>query len=658
MMSVNKVWHTLIGSQATGNAVWRSLYDHRWNIIEATTDPPIAGMDTGSSQIAIENAATFGWMITYRNRHITEHNWCSSPSSSKDNKSRSSSDMNKSSNSSGVIHETMVLPSGSHVFSCVRIDPTCNYIMAGARDGTIRSWQMRTGRVIIDQTVHHAQISCMAMSQVGGYAVAGSYDRAISVWHIPRGELVRRMTDDIHTAAVRGVIISPTGDRIYTVCDDGHARVFDLVNGTLLAKMKWEQGGRLLCVALHGPVILPPTQPQTTSSSSSDATDYRSTISTLTDAIDAGPSVEDIDKTSTTLPLYDVFIGGSDGQILQWRPHLDRISTAIPITTGEREQHHDPDNEDHHFGDDDYFHNPNGAHDDVPLPMGTRTPIGDDGDRHIVRVYEGVHHDLIGVLRVVPRWQWYQPPSSSLSTTATTTSSVLMSGALDGRVVIWDIDDQSPHVGQPLCILSDGDHQPAFSLWPLSNGRLCLGRFGSVTVWQCQPYKHINDNPSAHDGESKRSGAGEHAQLPHLTYEATDNRNSISGNDDFDDFDSMERAFITAGSIMVNTLPHIPSSTMNQPATFSNDFPLPVICNDNMAIWCSQSTSWRVSLHRLTISSSFINTQSSVAILPPTTSASTPRPTVTHSTSPSSLDTILWQPYVPAKAVYHDSSYI
>jgi WD40 repeat protein len=75
---------------------------------------------------------------------------------------------------------------------------SCSY------DGTIKLWDLHTGKCICTLEGHTAPVSCLAFGSNGQQIVSGSYDRTIKLWDINTGQLLR--TFHGHTKPVYSIL--------------------------------------------------------------------------------------------------------------------------------------------------------------------------------------------------------------------------------------------------------------------------------------------------------------------------------------------------------------------------------------------------------------------------------------------------------------------
>ncbi len=102
------------------------------------------------------------------------------------------------------------------------------YMLTGSDQGTIRLWEVETGREMRRFDGHTGAINSVAFSHDGKYMLSASEDATARLWKIETGAEVRRfagITDEVLSAAV-----SPDGQ--YVMIADGYARLFRVETGS------------------------------------------------------------------------------------------------------------------------------------------------------------------------------------------------------------------------------------------------------------------------------------------------------------------------------------------------------------------------------------------------------------------------------------------
>jgi WD40 repeat protein len=120
---------------------------------------------------------------------------------------------------SGWVNDVAVTPDGLRAVSA-------------SVDGTLRFWDLETGRVLRILEGHSAWVSGVAVTPDGKRAVSASWDKTLRVWDLETGTTLRTLEG--HSDGVRSVEVTPDGKRALSASGDGTLRVWDLGTGQAL----------------------------------------------------------------------------------------------------------------------------------------------------------------------------------------------------------------------------------------------------------------------------------------------------------------------------------------------------------------------------------------------------------------------------------------
>ena len=119
--------------------------------------------------------------------------------------------------------------------------------VSGSDDGTVRVWDLATGQEEAALTGHAGEVFSVALSPDGALAVSGGSDRTVRVWDLATGS--ERAVLAGHTRPVWAVAITPDGARAVSGSGDGTLRVWDLATGRQDAALTGH-AGEVFSVAL------------------------------------------------------------------------------------------------------------------------------------------------------------------------------------------------------------------------------------------------------------------------------------------------------------------------------------------------------------------------------------------------------------------------
>jgi WD40 repeat protein len=108
----------------------------------------------------------------------------------------------------------------------VAITPDGTRAVSGNDDGTVRIWDLTTGRVQATLTGHTRPAWSVAITPDGSRAVSGSSDGTVRVWNLANGGVQATLTG--HTRPVWSVAVTPDGRRAVSGSSDGTVRIWDL----------------------------------------------------------------------------------------------------------------------------------------------------------------------------------------------------------------------------------------------------------------------------------------------------------------------------------------------------------------------------------------------------------------------------------------------
>ena len=126
------------------------------------------------------------------------------------------------------------IPDVSHVNSQA-FSPDGNTVALGSRDGTIRLWEINTGRPLRTLNKHTYYVWSVAFSPDGQTIASGSY-KEVDLWDASTGRLLRTLKG--HTYGITSVAFSPDGQTIASGSRDKAIRLWDANTGLHIRSLK------------------------------------------------------------------------------------------------------------------------------------------------------------------------------------------------------------------------------------------------------------------------------------------------------------------------------------------------------------------------------------------------------------------------------------
>jgi len=111
----------------------------------------------------------------------------------------------------------------------VAFSPDGKTALSGSHDGTVKWWDLSTGRVLKSLDGHSYYVSSVAFSPEGKTALSGSEDNTVKWWDLSTGRVIKSLDD--HSDHVRSVAFSPDGKTALSGSDDKTVKWWDLSKG-------------------------------------------------------------------------------------------------------------------------------------------------------------------------------------------------------------------------------------------------------------------------------------------------------------------------------------------------------------------------------------------------------------------------------------------
>ena len=120
----------------------------------------------------------------------------------------------------------------------VAFSPDGKVLASGGFDGTIKLWEVTTGRELRTLSGHSKPVYSVAFSPDGKVVASGSFDHTIKLWEVMTGRELRTFSG--HSDVVRSVVFSPDGRTI--ACGSGDIKLWEVATGRELRAFSGHSG--------------------------------------------------------------------------------------------------------------------------------------------------------------------------------------------------------------------------------------------------------------------------------------------------------------------------------------------------------------------------------------------------------------------------------
>jgi WD40 repeat protein len=111
-------------------------------------------------------------------------------------------------------------------------------LVSAGDDGTVRLWELPTGRELAVLRGHTSEVMRVAVSADGRLGASASGDGTVKLWEAPGGALLATLRG--HAGTVFGVALSADGRLLASGSGDGSARLWSTESGNCLATLRTE----------------------------------------------------------------------------------------------------------------------------------------------------------------------------------------------------------------------------------------------------------------------------------------------------------------------------------------------------------------------------------------------------------------------------------
>ena len=111
----------------------------------------------------------------------------------------------------------------------VAFSPNAQFVVSGGRDGTVRLWEVASGREVRQLRGwlrhHTASVESVAFSPNGQFVVSGSGDKTVRLWEVSSGRAVRSL--GMHAASAKSIAYSADGKLVVSGSEDKTVRLWE-----------------------------------------------------------------------------------------------------------------------------------------------------------------------------------------------------------------------------------------------------------------------------------------------------------------------------------------------------------------------------------------------------------------------------------------------
>jgi WD40 repeat protein len=108
-------------------------------------------------------------------------------------------------------------------------------LVSGGADGTVRLWEVSTGRELRRFLGHEGGVAALAVSAEGKRLISGGADKALHVWDVSTGRKLHRLRG--HEDEIRWVALTADGRKAASAGTDTTFRLWDLLGGKELRRL-------------------------------------------------------------------------------------------------------------------------------------------------------------------------------------------------------------------------------------------------------------------------------------------------------------------------------------------------------------------------------------------------------------------------------------
>jgi WD40 repeat protein len=129
-----------------------------------------------------------------------------------------------------------ILKGHSDRVTAVAVTPDGQRAVSASWDGTLRVWDLETGKELHILRGHSGMVNTVAITPDGGRAISGSRDKTLKVWNIETGMMLGTLQG--HSAYITAAAVTPDGQWVVSASCDNTLKVWGLETGVELRTIK------------------------------------------------------------------------------------------------------------------------------------------------------------------------------------------------------------------------------------------------------------------------------------------------------------------------------------------------------------------------------------------------------------------------------------
>ena len=136
----------------------------------------------------------------------------------------------------------------------VAFSPDGRILASGSTDGTVKLWQVNTGKALHTLSGHTDSVWSVAIAPDGKTLASGSWDRTVKLWNLNTGEVKRTLRG--HSKQVHSIAFSPDGGILASGDLGGTIKLWSARNGCQKGTLKGHSDSVDISFPAHGKTMI------------------------------------------------------------------------------------------------------------------------------------------------------------------------------------------------------------------------------------------------------------------------------------------------------------------------------------------------------------------------------------------------------------------